>query len=107
VTYKNSDIEGRTMNCAFCHGELDTGGRVGRKDTCPYCKRDLRCCRQCKFYDPKAYNSCREVSAHRIIDKERANLCDYFVLRGSPEAVGRVNRAKEAKKALEALFKKK
>jgi hypothetical protein len=94
------------MNCAFCRGVLDISGRVGRKDTCPHCMRDLRCCKQCKFYDPKAYNACREVSAQHIIDKERANLCDYFVLRGSPGAVGRVDKAKEARKALEALFKK-
>jgi hypothetical protein len=95
------------MNCAFCRGALEIDGPVGRRDTCPHCKRDLRCCKQCKFYDSGAFNQCREVSAHRIVDKERANLCDYFALRGSKGGGGSANRAKEARKALEALFKKK
>ncbi len=95
------------MNCAFCHGVLDIRGEVAKKETCPHCKKELRCCRQCKFYDPKAYNGCREVSTQRIVDKERANLCDFFMLKGSPEAPGRMDKAKEARKALEALFKKK
>ena len=92
------------MNCAFCGEEIDIEGKVSRNDTCPHCSRDLRCCRQCKFYDPHAYNDCREVSAERIVDKERSNFCDYFLPAGSPG--GSVNTAQDAKKALEALFKK-
>ena len=92
------------MNCAFCGEELTIKGKVGRNDTCSNCGKDLRCCKQCKFYDIHSYNDCREVSAERIVDKERANFCDYFVPRGSIQ--GNVNRAQEAKKALEALFKK-
>ncbi|MCP4666428.1 MAG: hypothetical protein GY849_08670, partial [Deltaproteobacteria bacterium] len=64
----------------------------------------LRCCRQCKFFDYHAYNECREVSAERIVDKERSNFCDYFVPRGSAQK--NVNMAQDAKMALEALFKK-
>ncbi len=95
------------MNCAFCRGVLEVTGPVDRRDTCPHCKRDLRCCKQCKAYDPNAYNGCREVSAHRIVDKERANLCDHFLIRGSKGQGGKVNKAKEAREALEALFRKK
>lgn len=95
------------MNCVFCRGVLEIEGPIDRRDTCPNCKRDLRCCKQCKAYDPGAYNECREVSAQRIVDKERANLCDHFMLRGSKGQSGKVNRAKEAKEALEALFRKK
>ncbi|MGD8230079.1 MAG: hypothetical protein PVI20_20050 [Desulfobacteraceae bacterium] len=95
------------MNCAFCSSVLEIEGAVGRQDICPHCNRDLRCCKQCKFYDPHAYNECREVSAERIVDKERANLCDYFALRGSKGGRGGSDKVKEAKKALEALFKKK
>jgi hypothetical protein len=95
------------MNCAFCRGVLEIEGPIDRRDTCPNCKRDLRCCKQCKSYDPGAYNECREVSAQRIVDKERANLCDHFMLRGSKGPSGQANRAKQARAALEALFKKK
>lgn len=92
------------MNCAFCREKIRITDRVGRKDTCPNCGRDLRCCKQCQFYDSHAYNECREVSAERIVDKERANFCEYFLPRGSHR--GKLDRTKEAKRALEALFKK-
>jgi hypothetical protein len=95
------------MKCVFCHAVLDPPAQVDRNDTCPQCGKVLHCCKQCRSYDPNAFNQCREVSAQRIIDKERANLCEHFALRGSPQAPGRMDKVKQAKKALEALFKKK
>ncbi|NQU14784.1 MAG: hypothetical protein HQ561_11590 [Desulfobacteraceae bacterium] len=92
------------MNCAFCGEKLNIEGKVMRRDTCTHCGRDLRCCVQCKFYDPHAYNDCREVMAERIADNQRANTCEYYVLKGSSGGPG--DRRVEAKKALEALFKK-
>lgn len=83
---------------------MDTRDKIGRRDTCPHCGRDLRCCKQCRFYDVHAYNACREVSAERVVDKERSNFCDYFVPRGATRRA--MNRSDEAKEALEALFKK-
>ena len=94
------------MECIFCNKVIPLKGKVGRQDICPQCHRDLRCCKQCKFYDQNAYNECKEVAAERIIDKERANFCDYFVVRGSKSKGGSHNRTREAKQALEALFKK-
>ncbi len=92
------------MNCAFCGGKVSLEGTVSKNDTCSHCGKDLRCCKQCKFYDPHSYNNCREVLAERIVDKERSNFCDYFVPRGSRG--GKTNRTQDAKRALEALFKK-
>jgi len=97
----------RPMHCAFCRNVLEVTGTVGRRDTCPHCHRDLHCCKQCRHYDPSAYNECREVSAERIVEKERTNFCDYFSLRGSKKTTSSSNRTRDAKKALEALFKKK
>jgi len=94
------------MVCAFCNKKIRTHGKVSRQDVCPHCNRDLRCCKQCKYYDQSAYNECKEVAAERIIDKERANFCDFFVPKGSVGGGGSFNRTKEAKEALEALFKK-
>jgi hypothetical protein len=93
------------MRCIFCGNELDVEGRVSRNDTCPRCHRDLHCCVQCKFYDPGSYNECKEVSAERVTDKEKANFCDYFVLKGAEGGV--FPRETAAKQALEDLFKKK
>lgn len=39
----------------------------------------------CAFYDPHSYNECKEPVAERIIDKEKANFCDYFELSAGHE----------------------
>lgn len=91
--------------CAFCNHELDLEGRVSRNDTCSNCSRDLHSCLQCKFYDKGSYNACKETSAERVIDKGKANFCDYFVLKGTKE-IG-FGREAAAKQALEDLFRKK
>ena len=52
--------------------------KCGRKDECTQCGRDLHICLNCQFYDPNAYNQCREPQAERILDKERSNFCDLF-----------------------------
>lgn len=65
---------------------------------------DVRCCKMCTFYDPKSYNECRESSADRIQDKEKANFCDYFkinALGADPDQAKKEALAKAA-----ALFKK-
>ena len=94
------------MECVFCGKKVPVEGKINRRDTCPHCQRDLRCCKQCKFFDQHAYNECKEVMAERISDKERSNFCDYFVPKGSKEISGVVYRTREAKEALEALFRK-
>ena len=93
------------ITCVFCNQEIEFEGRVSRNDTCPKCGRDLHCCLQCKFYDSGSYNECKEVLAERTVDKERANICEYFVLKGSKEDES--GRKAIAKQALEDLFKKK
>lgn len=90
--------------CSFCMRPLDLGRKWGRADLCPHCGKDLRSCKQCKFYDPRAFNECGEVSAGKIQDKERANLCEYFLPKGTQQS--KVNRAQDAREALEALFRK-
>jgi len=45
------------------------------------------------------------VLAERVVDKGRANICEYFVLIGSKEYMS--GRKAAAKKALEDLFQKK
>jgi hypothetical protein len=93
------------IKCAFCNKEMEVEYRVSRNDTCPHCGRDLHCCLQCKYYDQGAYNGCREVLAERVVNKKKANLCEYFVLKGSKHK--EQGRNAEARQALEDLFKKK
>ena len=96
------------MKCIFCGKKVNTSGSISRKDTCPHCDQDLRCCKQCNFYDPAAYNECREVSAERVVDKERANFCDFFTPSGEKRlaSTGFNRTQQDDKAALNALFKK-
>tara|TARA_Y100001001_G_scaffold29527_1_gene24668 strand:- start:196 stop:372 length:177 start_codon:yes stop_codon:yes gene_type:complete len=57
----------------------------------------------CHFYDPAAYNECREPAADRIVDKTKANFCDYYQL-GSGDHSN--NNQSDALAAANALFKK-
>jgi len=66
------------MKCYFCKKEIKYSGKIGFRDTCPYCSNDIHICYNCEFYEPGRYNECRETSAENVRDKERANRCDYF-----------------------------
>ena len=68
--------------CYKCNTDtgLEVGASISRSEDCNSCSADLRCCRMCEFYDVKAYNECREPSSDRILEKEKANFCDYFKL---------------------------
>lgn len=91
--------------CHACQKENDTGERVGRRDTCVQCDADLHVCLNCEFYDPKAYNECREPQADRVLEKDRANFCDYFTPAHAGRGKGADPKA-DAKAKLDALFKK-
>lgn len=94
-----------SVNCYKCNKELDLalGKDVGRSEECPGCFASLRVCKMCEFYDTSSYNECREPTAERIVDKEKANFCDHF-------KVGVASKASEKKDsalaAANALFKK-
>ena len=78
---------------------------VGRRDECPKCRGDLRCCKNCDYYDTSVYNECRETTAERVVEKDRANFCSFF--RMTEEKAKAQDRASDAKKKLEELFRKK
>ena len=71
-------------NCFHCKKELESGHRPGRGESCPKCGSDLKVCLNCKFYDSGAYNQCREPSAERVVEKDRANFCEFFELSNAP-----------------------
>jgi hypothetical protein len=78
---------------------------VGFRDRCPACDRALHACLNCEFHDPAYNNQCRETQADRVVDKDRANFCDYF----TPAKGGRkpVAAPSDARTRLDAMFKKK
>lgn len=94
-----------SFKCYHCQKSIPVIGafKVTRTEECPFCTRSLHCCRMCKFYDAKVYNECVEINADRVVDKEKANFCDYFTLSSGdsngPSKEDLINSA-------DALFKK-
>jgi hypothetical protein len=81
---------------------------VPRDATCARCGVDLRCCRNCRHWDPRYNNECRETEAELVTEKTRRNFCEYFYWTATPFAGAPAKaRAAEARAKLEALFKKK
>lgn len=94
------------MECPACRSEiaLAAGESIGFRDACDRCQADLHVCLACEFHDPSSYNECRESNAERILDRERANRCEYFRPRQG-SGVGESVRS-SAITDLESLFKK-
>jgi hypothetical protein len=84
--------------------DVKVGIKVGRLDTCPHCGADLKCCKNCRMYDPNVHNQCLEPAAEFIRDRERANFCSHFDFRDA-DAPPSNPSADAAKAKLEALFK--
>lgn len=95
-----------SIQCHKCGKSLSETFKVmvSRSDTCAHCMTDVRCCKMCQFYDPKSYNECRESSADRVQDKEKANFCDYFKIGSSYNDAEKARQ--DARALAEALFKK-
>lgn len=94
------------MHCPSCKKDVPLAGKPGFRDECPHCGADLHACVACHFYDTGSYNDCRETQADRVVDKEKANFCEFFQA-GSGQAGKALSPAEEAKRKLEELFKKK
>jgi hypothetical protein len=84
---------------------LASGERIGFGDRCERCDADLHVCRNCQLHDPSAYNECRESSAERVRDRDRANRCEYFSP-GDREGGGGDSARNAARSAFDDLFKK-
>ena len=94
------------MNCFHCGQQIESKERVGFRDTCRTCDRPLHVCLNCEFYDPAYNNQCRETQAERVVDKDRANFCEYFSAR-TASAKPRSSQAGGVRAKLDELFKKK
>lgn len=95
-----------TFYCHACGQENITQDKVYRQETCPQCGRYLHCCKNCKFYDERAYQQCKEPMVDFVNDKEMANFCGYFKPSEEKHDDTAQKRAEAARKKLEELFKK-
>ena len=96
------------LKCFNCSKTLDleTTNKIHRSEECPHCYASIHSCRMCSFYDKSAYNECRETSAERILEKEKANFCDYFTLTTKQNAKEEKNQLLDlAKNAMKLVAK--
>ena len=92
--------------CFYCGADLNLPlGNIGRSATCSQCSSDVRACYNCLHYDASSYNECKEPNAERVLEKNRANFCDYFHLAGSEQIRG-AQAKDDALKKLDQLFKR-
>jgi hypothetical protein len=99
------------MRCFSCNHatSVTSGERIGFRDECTGCGADLHACANCLHHDPSAYNECRESSAERVGERDRANRCEYFAPGDdqTTRSAGSAGRAQSGPMAdLETLFKK-
>ncbi|MBU0928748.1 MAG: hypothetical protein KKA67_13450 [Spirochaetes bacterium] len=90
--------------CSYCGTPLPVE-RIGFRDLCESCGRELHACVHCRFYKPGAYRDCLETVPDTVKDKERMNFCEYF--KADPATVkgsGGQDSSKAAKSAFDGLF---
>ena len=88
-------------NCAF-----PVEGSVYRNTVCPSCGKELHSCANCRHYAKGRPYDCAESISEPVIEKLRANFCDFFQINtktaGSEKEAGGDSRP--AKDAFDALF---
>jgi len=94
------------MICWKCKKEIKIES-VYRTSECPLCAADLHCCKGCKFYSAGSHFECKENIEELVKDKEKANFCDFFMVKkdivaGSSDSGE--SKAEAAKKAFNSLF---
>jgi len=95
--------------CWYCGMPVSDPEPIGRSSRCLSCGKDLRSCKNCRFFLPGGRGDCRESSAEEQTDKERANFCDWFSLdskfRGESAGESKeIEKAKASKAAFDNLF---
>lgn len=66
--------------CWKCGTAIEASNPIGRTLTCDVCGKDVRSCRNCRFYSPGSWHDCLERAEILVTDKERANFCEMFQL---------------------------
>ena len=94
--------------CFGCQKKVAVAGKVGFRQDCADCGHDLHSCVQCQHYDPKVYNECKETMADRILEKQKANYCEFFApTQSGVNLPGAGAKKNDLLAQAEALFKKK
>lgn len=66
------------ITCWSCGNSWEFTTPMGRSESCERCGWDARVCKNCRFYDTRAYRECQEEQAELVKDKDKRNFCSYF-----------------------------
>ena len=77
---------------------------LSRLSVCLKCGADLYVCHLCRFHDPKLRDGCREERAEHVLEKGRANFCEFFEPRPGAFTARDGGPATAARAELDALF---
>lgn len=95
--------EQKTGRCWHCGAELEAAD-YGRENNCISCGKPTRVCWNCRWFLPGKANECEEPMAEKVMEKGRANYCEYF--EPTFNTSGRaVQDGDELKRAADDLFK--
>ena len=97
----NQDIIGRCWQCGRDLSKAD----YGREALCLGCGKATRVCRNCRHRAPGKPNDCREPMAEEVLNKERANFCEFFDPGDRHAGVPKTTSAAELLKRANDLFK--
>lgn len=100
-----SGMAEKALQCWKCGADV-SGARLpdAREARCPACEADLHACRMCRHYAPRLSGQCDEDRAEEVMNKERANFCDWFSPQPGAFVAGRDPAAGAARARLESLF---
>mgnify|MGYP000890538144 CR=1 FL=1 len=90
--------------CSYCGAPLPET-KIGFRDLCETCGRELHVCKHCRFYKPGVYRDCSETVPEAVKDKDRMNFCEYF--KADPSTVKgshALDSSKAARKSFDDLF---
>jgi len=93
-----------TFPCRACGAPLTIDEPLPRDAECPACGHDVRCCLNCRHYDPRLHNACRETEADPVDDPHRRNFCEYMSPNREPWTAAATGRADAARAKLDQLF---
>ena len=101
----------RMKTCHHCSRELTLASPIERTASCPHCFSDLKCCQNCRFFDPGFNNQCREPQAEWCPEKYEGELLRVLRVRGEggdgPRGFGgSPTDQSRARSAFDSLFKK-
>jgi len=92
--------------CYNCHHEVELEVKPTRFDQCEFCQAYLRCCYNCKFYNPSYPNECMETNSAFVADRAAGNFCGYYHFATGKERLGDKIGKNDVKKSFDSLFKK-